>query len=692
MSVENQSNQINTLDQIKLSIFEHLDELEKDLIDWEKKLEDLWWMTFKKSFISEELNIQNSNLDIQVQITYLEDILEFIDTDFKNLTDAAKWEILKYLSSLSNIDLSREDQRTKMREMDAIRKSIRDITEQEKNLLKDSLLKNNVDDLMSSSLDYYNRWSSNYPQTSKKEINDIFAKAFLETKDLKWRESFKIWDFNKEGVFSLDCTKQDFYIILAKAIKHIDSNTLWYFYTGWIKVNLNDKSVVFNSEQYWEWIIFDEQYTHIIKDEIDRRNWDIYYTKAEFEVVEAVSYEVPKQEEIKIPTPSIKREAPENSTPQVQTISSNIEANGSIPSKREVLEVINNSKYIRIVIELLIRQELTGKEIWRREEDGWKIHFTSEYIDTHIDDFINNFIELIQLFWEIESSLNPQWRNGYNREWKRILKVWQKPSSAKGMWQYLTENGKWWKAYEYEFKRKWKDSVWRFLGAWEKRWENQARRLKKYWKTSSHETANNNVFDFAETVTDPSLKAILDWIAPNFIGEPTSWLDARKLTIEQQAIMFLIDLFKNPRSVKNANWDRVYIRDYLWLAATWNNWSQDMIYAIFHHTSPNDKWVRDNMSRWRNELNRLLWVENNIDKTQKETLELETEKTPDLVVSWGESTGKLLEKFFPNIYNKSNPGWKTTISYSPLPWDKLYVSQRKLEVKRWNEPIKTYEV
>jgi len=175
------------------------------------------------------------------------------------------------------------------------------------------------------------------------------------------------------------------------------------------------------------------------------------------------------------------------------------------------------------------------------------------------------------------------------------------------MWQYLTENGKIKTAYEYEFRIKWEESVWRYLAAGEKPTSWQRKRQKEYWATSSHWTAHNHVYDLSARVENSELKNVLLKIAPDRIDARRKWLDARKLSVEEQAIMFLVDLFKNPRAVKNANGQRVKVEDYLGLAAMWNNWSQDMIYAIFHHTSPDDAWVRSNMKRWRDVVNWLTW-------------------------------------------------------------------------------------
>lgn len=685
MDFENQSNQANALDEIKSWIFEHLDELERGLISSNKEIEDHWRLTFLGSFWDKQTNMLNNKLHIEVQIKYLEDILEFIDTDFRVLTDTAKAGILLELSKLSEMDISREDQRVKMREMDTIRKTIDDIVKMEIGLLKDWIFEHNIDDLMAKSL-FYNSRGSSPTRASDREINDIFAKAYLDVKDSKWRENFKLSNFKEEWTYSLDGTREDIYEMISRASKNMDDNTLLYFHHWEIIVYLNGEKITMSWEEYTHGTDVDERYEDIFNSEIDRRNW-----KKEVSA-QLASLELPKK---KINNTPIPREKPENQNSV--TISQDQERIDSrIPSKREVIETINNSQHIRTVIELLIRKELSWKEIGRREEDWWKIDFTSEYINIHIDEFIDNFIHLILLFWEIESNLNPQWRNGYNREWVKILKVWQKASSAKGAWQYLTENWKYGTAYEYEFKRKDKPSVWRFLWGWEKPVAGQARRKAKYWKTSSHETANNNVFDFAENIKDPELKALLDWIAPNFIDTPTSWLDARKLTIEQQAIMFVIDLFKNPRSVKNANEDRVYVRDYLGLAAHGNTWSQDMIYAIFHHTSPDDKWVRDNMARWRRELNRLLGVESKEPAVEKSPESKPTRK-PDLVAGWSISSAwKVVEALFPDVYDASNPWYKhfqtSNIDLVVQNWDQYFKDWNIVTVKRWNTEITKFKV
>lgn len=168
-----------------------------------------------------------------------------------------------------NRDSMLEQHYNNLKDIRSMTSYMREITQIKLTLLEKTIFKTNVDDLMAQSFRHGSY--EFYPRANNADINDIFAEAFLETKNLDWRNNFKLSDYKKDWVYSLDSTKEEFYTILAKASKEMDDETLFYFRNGSITINLQGEKVTMASDMWSRGMNIDRKYEHIIQMEINKR-------------------------------------------------------------------------------------------------------------------------------------------------------------------------------------------------------------------------------------------------------------------------------------------------------------------------------------------------------------------------------------------------------------------------------------
>jgi len=196
------------------------------------------------------------------------------------------------------------------------------------------------------------------------------------------------------------------------------------------------------------------------------------------------------------------------------------------------------------------------------------------------EDFFKWFIFLLKLFTSIESD----WENIKNNNW----------SSAEWYFQYLTWNSKTW----YEIMLNWK-----YIEVP----KNKFYLLKKS-KSKLYKWKKITKFNIRHKKSSYELAV---YKAKKYYWDNIpSWLNEKNknpidLTLEQQTILFLIDLFTKTKKVFNRNHDLKWMKDFLPLAIDWNEWWIKKIYYIFHHTNPDNatkKRIREKINLYRTTL------------------------------------------------------------------------------------------
>lgn len=209
-------------------------------------------------------------------------------------------------------------------------------------------------------------------------------------------------------------------------------------------------------------------------------------------------------------------------------------------------------------------------------QNNKKIRLTKDYIEKNYDDLSKNLKSLILLIIEIES-------NWYSKAQNPI-------SSAEWLWQWLSWN--WRMSTEYMYNKKW----------YTKKLKNRKTEwVRNVWLTSSFETTLRNI---KNSYPDKLLEN-LDFIPDKFNKKLK--LRPIDLDLREQIKLLILDLWSNPKKVRNWTWNLIWIKDYLWTAILWNKWAASEIYKIFHHTSP-DKNTLDR-------INEIIWkYDDSLDK------------------------------------------------------------------------------
>lgn len=261
-------------------------------------------------------------------------------------------------------------------------------------------------------------------------------------------------------------------------------------------------------------------------------------------------------------------------------------------------------------------------------------YFDSPEVDKFVDILLQKYIgETVNIDGEIITLIpedTPLYRENFKdyilatisteSRWDPLIE--NEISSASAIWQWLVWN--WGTSVEVSDLDDNKNLKWVTKSKLTQK-ENTERLARIEWKftkpelrertiptRSSYETMLNRVlpkFDEIKALIPKGIRQDLLNVLPDNIVPARSWETPIGSSLESQIPLLMLDTITHNKTVENANWEQVWIPDFMkTILVRWNYWEMFEAYAIFHHTNVDKKtkWV------FRKNFNEVKWKSQNL--------------------------------------------------------------------------------